>query len=161
MNALSSVIAYLLISTTAAASSATLRNPVDIELRQLIATPDRFNGKRVSVTGYFDTTQAHGCDLRETKQRPIDMREVVNIELRRPDDPFVRRLTHDYTRVAYVHVVGVFQYRKVGPIESKPVSGDPHVKGIITMQTGFGWMGLLDKQITDISVLREVPAPKQ
>ena len=161
MNALRSIIGYLLILTSATVSCAPLPDAVEVPLRQLVETPQRFNGKRVSVAGYFDTTQAHACDLRATKKRPSDMRSLVNIELPRPDDPFVKSLTHDYTRVVYVRVVGVFQYRKVGPIKSKPVKGDPYVKAIITMQTGFGWMGLLDKQITDISILREVAAPKK
>lgn len=159
MNALRSVFALLLMFTPAIACPA-VPSPAEVSVRQLLETPERFNGKRISVTGYFDTTEAHACDLRATKERPSDMRALVNLELSRPNDPAIKTLTRDYTRVVYVRVIGMFEYKKVGPINSKPVTGDPNVKAIITMQTGFGWMGLLDKQITNISVLTALPVPK-
>jgi hypothetical protein len=52
------------------------------------------------------------------------------------------------------HIVGRFQYRYVGPINETPVYDDVHVPKIVTIQTGFGWEGLWDKQITKISDFR-------
>jgi hypothetical protein len=53
--------------------------------------------------------------------------------------------------VVHARIVGTFQYGYVGPIKETPVHGDPHVHKIATMQMGYGWEGLWDKQITKIS----------
>jgi hypothetical protein len=45
---------------------------------------------------------------------------------------------------------------RIGPIKETPVYGDPHIQKIVTMQTGFAWQGLCDKQITNISDFRVV-----
>jgi hypothetical protein len=42
-------------------SAAAIAKPLDVIVDQLVAAPERFNGKRVSVSGYFDTTAHHGC----------------------------------------------------------------------------------------------------
>jgi hypothetical protein len=105
----------------------------------------------VSVTGYLDTTEHHACDLRATKQRPNDNRRVINIEIPRGSESALSRLTHDFTKLVRAHIVGTFQYTYVGPIKETPVYGDRHVQKIVTVQTGYGWEGLWDKQITRIS----------
>jgi len=43
----------------AASSAVADTKPVDVSIQRLIATPQQFNGKRVSVTGYLDTTEHH------------------------------------------------------------------------------------------------------
>ena len=140
----------LLANTLAAATS----KPLHVTVDQLIAAPKQFNGKRVSVTGYFDTTVHHGCDLRPRRKLSDDPRQRVNIVVPESAVPTVKSLTHDFTRVVRAHIVGTFQYRYVGPIKETPVHGDPNVQKIVTMQTGFGWEGLWDKQITNISDFR-------
>ena len=122
-----------------------------MSIQRLIATPQQFNGKRVSVTGYLDTTEHHACDLRATKQRPNDNRRVINIEIPRGSESALSRLTHDFTKLVRAHIAGTFQYTYVGPIKETPVYGDRHVQKIVTVQTGYGWEGLWDKQITRIS----------
>ena len=109
------------------------------------------NGKQVSATGYFDVTETHACDLRATKKRPNDNRPLINIEIPRGSESALKRLTHNLTKLVRAHIVGTFQYRYVGPIKESPVHGDPYVQKIVTMQTGYGWEGLWDKQITNIS----------
>jgi len=138
----------LLIALTSAAATS---KPLDVTVDQLVAAPTRFNGKRVSVIGYFDTTVHHGCDLRAQRKPSDDPRQRINIVVPETAVPAIRRLTHDFTRVVRAHIVGTFQYRYVGPIKETPVYGDPHVQKIVTMQIGFGWEGLWDKQITKIS----------
>ena len=128
--------------------------PFDVTIDQLIAVPEQFNGKQVSVTGYFDTTVHHGYDLRARRKQLDDPRQRINIVVRESAVPTVRRLTHDFTRIVRAHIVGTFQYRYVGPIKKTPVYGDAHVPKIVTIQTGFGWEGLWDKQITKISDFR-------
>lgn len=153
--------ASLLICVSVIASSAMSTESINTPLEELIANPEKFEGRRVAVVGYLDTTEAHTCDLRATRERPHDIRRLVNVELPQPNDPAVKRLTNQYTRVVRVRLVGIFHYKKVGPIKSTPVTGDPHVKAIITMQTGFGWMGLYDKQLTDISEFGAAPGNKK
>jgi hypothetical protein len=130
--------------------------PIDVSVQQLVATPQQYNGKRVSVSGYFDTVETHACDLRATKKRPDDNRRLINIEIPPGSEPALKRLTHDFTKLVRARIVGTFQYRYVGPLKETPVYGDPHVQKIVTMQTGFGWEGLWDKQITKISDFRVV-----
>jgi hypothetical protein len=141
----------LLLTLTSAAATSTL---LDVTIDRLVAAPEGFNGKRVSVSGYFDTTVHHGCDLRARRKRSYDPKQYINVVV--PDSalPAVKRLTHDFTRVVRAHIVGTFQYRYVGPIKETPVNGDPHVQKIRTIQTGFGWMGLWDKQIKEVTDFR-------
>jgi len=143
-------LSLLLTLTSAAATS----KPLDVTVDQLVAAPERFNGKRVSVSGYFDTTVHHGCDLRARRKRSDDPKQYVNIVVPESAVPALKRLTHDFTRVVRAHIGGTFKYRYVGPVKETPVSGDPHVQKIITIQTGFGWEGLWDKQINRISEFR-------
>lgn len=96
----------------------------------------------------------HGCDLRARRKRPDDPRRYINIVVPESAVPAISRLTHDFTRVVRVHVIGTFQYRYVGPIKETPVHGDPIVQKIVIMQTGYGWEGLWDKQITKMSDFR-------
>jgi hypothetical protein len=144
------LLSLLLALTSPAATS----KPLDVTVDQLVATPEQFNGKRVSVIGHFDTTVHHGCDLRARRKRPDDPRQYINIVVPESAVPAIRRLTHDFTRVVRAHVIGIFQYRYVGPIKETPVHGDSIVQKIVIMQTGYGWEGLWDKQITRISDFR-------
>jgi hypothetical protein len=95
----------LLLALTSAAATA---KPRDVTVDQLVATPEQFNGKRVSVTGYFDTTVHHGCDLRARRKRPDDPRQYINIVVPESAVPAIRRLTHDFTRVVRARFVGTF-----------------------------------------------------
>jgi hypothetical protein len=142
--------AWILAASSAVADS----KPIDVSVQQLVAAPQQFNGKRVSVSGYFDTTETHACDLRATKKRPDDNRQLINIEVPPGTDDTLRRLTHNFTKVVRARIVGTFQYKYVGPIKETPVHGDRHVQKIVTMQVGYGWEGLWDKQITRISDFR-------
>jgi hypothetical protein len=122
-----------------AASCLADSKPIDVSVQQLVATPQQYNGKRVSVSGYFDTVETHECDLRATKKRPDDNRRFINIEIPPGSEGALKRLTHDFTKLVRARIVGTFQYRYVGPLKETPVYGDPHVRKIVTMQTGFGW----------------------
>src|SRR5260370_12030019 len=127
----------LLALPSAAASS----EPLDVTVDQLVATPEQFNGKRVSVTGYFDTTVHHGCDLRARHKRSDDPRQYINIVVPESAVSAISRLTHDFTRVVRAHVVGTFQYRYVGPIKETPVHGDPIVQEIVIMRPATAGRG--------------------
>ena len=137
-------------------SAFAISKPVEVTIDQLVSTPNQFNRKTVSVTGYFDTTVHHGCDLRAHKRRPDDGRQFINIVVPEQSLPEVKRATHNFTRVVRAHFVGTFQYRYVGFVgKERPVPGDPTVK-IRHFQSGFGWMGSWDKQITNISEFRVI-----
>jgi hypothetical protein len=144
--------AWLVAASSAVADS----KPIDVSVQQLVATPQQFNGKRVSVSGYFDTVETHACDLRATKKRPTDNRQLISIEIPPGSEAALQRLTHNFTKVVRARVVGTFHYRYVGPLKETPVRGDLYVQKIVIMQAGFGWEGLWDKQITKISDFRVV-----
>jgi hypothetical protein len=61
----------LLSLVVAITSTAATSKPLDVTVDQLVAAPEQFNGKLVSVAGYLDTTVHHGCDLR-MRQKPSD-----------------------------------------------------------------------------------------
>ena len=141
-------VTILLLAESSVVASST---PIEVSIQQLAATPQQFNGKQVSVTGYFDVTETHACDLRATRQRPNDNRPLINIEIPRGSESALKRLTQNFAKLVRAHIVGTFQYRYLGPIKESPVHRDPYVQKIVTMQTGYGWEGLWDKQITNIS----------
>jgi hypothetical protein len=142
-----------LVAVSFLAASPVIANskPVEVSIQQLIAMPQQFNGKHVSVTGYFDTTEIHACDLRATKKRPNANRNLINIEIPPGSESALKRLTHNFTKLMRVHLVGTFQYRYAGPVKETPVYANPYPQKIVTMQSGYGWEGLWDKQITKIS----------
>lgn len=140
----------------AASSPVANSEPIDVSIQQLVATPQQYNGKRVSVSGYFDTTETHACDLRATKRRPTDSAGLININIPPGSEAALQRLTHNFTRLVRARIVGTFHYRYLGSIKKTEVHGDPHVQKIVTMQNGFGWEGLWDKQLTNISDFRVV-----
>jgi hypothetical protein len=156
------LLAFFVMASSAAAAS----TPLEVTVDQLVAIPKQFNGKRVSVTGYFDLTVHHGCDLRARKTRPDDNRQTINVVVPDASVPALQRLTHNFTRLVRAHIVGTFQYRYVGPVGEKPIKYDrPLAPGeverkIVIMQVGFGWMGLWDKQITDITEFRVLASPR-
>ena len=65
----------------------------------------------------------------------------------------------------YVHVVGRFEYRPLmqralpQPKSKAPLPPGEVERDIIQTTVGFGWMGLDDKQITDITELTPVGPP--
>lgn len=144
----------LLSLVVAITSTAATSKPLDVTVDQLVAAPEQFNGKLVSVAGYLDTTVHHGCDLRMRQKPSDDPRQRINVVVPESAVPAVKRLTHDFRRVVRAYIVGTFRYRYVGPIKETPVHGDPNVRKIVTIQTGFGWEGLWDKQVTNISDFR-------
>jgi hypothetical protein len=90
------------------------------------------------------------------QEAPIDNVGLINIDIPPGSEAALQRLTHNFTKLVRARIVGTFQYRYVGPIKETAVYGDPHVQKIVTMQTGFGWEGLWDEQITKISDFRVV-----
>jgi hypothetical protein len=143
-----------------ACSAVAASKPLEVTVDQLVAAPKQFNGKRVSVIGYFDLTVHHGCDLRARKPRPDDNRQAINIVVPDGSVPALKRFTRNFSRVVRAHIIGRFQYRYVGPVGEKPIKyhrplGPGEVeRKIVIMQLGFGWMGLWDKQITEITEFR-------
>ena len=98
----------------AASSPVANSEPIDVSIQQLVATPQQYNGKRVSVSGYFDTTETHACDLRATKRRPTDSAGLININIPPGSEAALQRLTHNFTRLVRARIVGTFHYRYLG-----------------------------------------------
>ncbi len=135
----------LLIEGAASAS------PIAVSLKELIVKPSQFNGRVVSVTGYLDTTQAHTCDLRVEKTRPDDMRALVNLQLPKASYAKINSLTHGHRQLVLIRVTGVFEYKDLSVPEKTATPNQSGGRAITRVPTGFGWMGLNDKQITRVS----------
>jgi hypothetical protein len=131
--------------------NAAVAAPIHVPLKDVIANPSQFNGRVVSVTGYLDTTAAHTCDLRVAKARPDDIRALVNIQLPKTSYAEINRITHDHRQLALIRITGVFQYKDLSLPREKGIGEQSRTPQVIRIPTGFGWMGLYDKQITRIS----------
>jgi hypothetical protein len=164
-------IAALLIVPLAQAASP----PISVSFRELVEHPAKYSGKRVSVRAYVVTSCTHCGEFWESVKAARDSRVH--------DSPvqnwiaiggyrrgyllpkwFARRLdSQDYD--GYVRVVGRFEYRQLTqrvirqPKSNVPLPPSQVQHDIIRTTLGFGWMGLNDKQITDITELTPLGPP--
>jgi hypothetical protein len=118
------VVFYLLLFVHAAAAR-------DLSIHDLATRPMHFNGKRVSVIGYFVAAHEEIClyptrkaALRAHKDGDLDLPHVVWIE-------FVSRANESVLNNHYGRFIGTFRYRHVPKHEL----------------TGFGQWGLFSFQL--------------
>jgi hypothetical protein len=165
-------IAALLIAPLAQAA---LPPPISVSFRELIQHPAKYNRKRVSVRAYVVTSCTHCGEFWESVKAARDSRvhdspvqDWIAIGGYRQGyllpKWFARRLdSQDYD--GYVRVVGRFEYRQLTqrvirqPKSKVPVPLGEVEHDIIRTTLGFGWMGLNDKQITDITELTSLGPP--
>jgi hypothetical protein len=149
--------------------------PAEVPFSELVKHPRKYNGKRVSVRAYVVTSCTHCGEFWESVKAARDSRvhdspvlQCVAIGGYRRGyllpKWFAHRLdSQDYD--GYVHVVGRFEYRPLTqrvlprPKSKAPVPPGEVERDIIQTTVGFGWMGLDDKQITDITELTPVGPP--
>ena len=149
--------------------------PISISFRELVDHPAKYNGKRVSVRAYIVTSCTHCGEFWESVKAARDSRvhdsrvqNWVAIGGYRPGyllpKWFARRLdSQDYD--GYVRVVGRFEYRRltqrIAPqLKSRaPLPPGEVEHDFVRTTVGFGWMGLNDKQITDITELVPLGPP--
>jgi hypothetical protein len=129
--------------------------PISASVPQLLATPQKFSGKRVSVVGYYVASLEHSGLYSQARAAEKSNTTDDNIWLD-PDiwsDPAhlkpgispVKALNH-----RLVHVVGTFEYKKMTQRKLR----DEGQRTIFEATVGFGWGGLWPSRITKISELR-------
>ena len=140
------VLAILVCASVCAAS------PAEVPFRDLVKHPKKFNGKRVSVRAYVVTSCTHCGEFwesvkaaRDSQVHPPRVLQCVAIGRYRRGyllpKWFAHRLdSQDYD--GYVHVVGRFGYTESTEIDRR-----------------FGWFGVDDKRITDITELTPLGQP--
>jgi hypothetical protein len=129
--------------------------PINTSVSQLLAAPQKFSGKRVSVVGYYLASLEHSGLYSNARAAKKSNTTDDNIWLD-PDiwsDPAhlkpgispVSALNH-----RMVHVVGTFEYRKMTQRKLR----DEGRRTIFEATVGFGWGGLWPSRITNISEFR-------
>jgi hypothetical protein len=166
------IVAALLIAPLTQGAS----RPISISFHQLIENPAKYNGKRVSVRAYA-VTSCTECNVfyasREgarhasvhgtiTKQGISIGRMAKGYALPKS---FAMRLfkvpPHTEGYDGYVHVVGTFRYKDLTPAPTpkpkkvtKPTTPRTEMDAeriVVEQKNGFGWWGLYDKTITDMT----------
>ena len=150
--------------------------PISLPLQQLVDHPAKYNGKRVSVRAYA-VTSCTECNVfyvsREAAKRAYAhgtmTKEGISIGkvARGYALPkwFAMRLfkvpPHTEGYDGYVHVVGTFRYKDLTPAPTpkpkkvtKPTTPRTEMDAeriVVEQKNGFGWWGLYDKTITDMT----------
>jgi len=148
-------LAYVLV-----AAQATCAQPRNVTVKELVQEPNKFSGKEISVTGYFDQRQTHSAficsDARTARSLDIhDLNARIFLDFKH------EQLTNPRIKLVdrgYAHVVGRFEYKN---IERKIWGGDktnPN-RVIVRATVGFGWGGVYSMQITDIKQFGPVRRP--
>jgi hypothetical protein len=135
-----------------APAQTTSARPLRVSFAQLVASPTKFKGKKVSVVAYFDQIQSHSpficADAYAAKTLTVgEDKPTIFINLKRQQltDPSIKVIDRGYVRI-----VGKFEYKN---IDSKVVESSKKDGGrvIVQTKTGFGWMGVFSMQITNIT----------
>jgi len=167
----------------ASSSAATEQQPLNVSFTELVKHPRTYDGRRVSVRAYA-LTSLYECNefwaSREAARRghrsgdPHDRRTIGRVK-RGHALPrwFAMRLfkvpPHTEGYDGYVHVVGTFRYIDLTPAPApkpkKNLSEVPRApngeveREIVTMKVGFGWWGVYDMTITDMTECTPIGPP--
>jgi hypothetical protein len=142
--------------------------PISVSFRQLIEHPAKYNGKRVSVRAYIVTSCTHCGEFWESVKAARDSRvhdsPIQNwIAIGRLATPSLMdawsrsRLGRAKPKVpndGFVIVTGTFRWKDLTPSKPRHTS-DPRIDPV-SMPVGFGWMGIDDKTITEITEYRPI-----
>jgi hypothetical protein len=136
-------IALVVVASSAGAAS----RPIQTSVEQLLAAPQRFHGKRVEVTGFFDSPD-RGWELRQTAKHaphrdwPID--NVIYIDFSDAQAQLIIGKQHFLK--GYVHIIGRFEYSPPTPDvvhrtprPKRPLRDGEVVRDIVTKWWGFGF----------------------
>ena len=134
----------ILIASVVFAVSDSLNVPV----ASLMKHPQRFNNKRVTFAGYYNSGDGHGTSI-FSEQSDVSPRIFLNFRNASVPLKPLKKIPSG----AYVRVTGTFHYREMKFYARKDVN---------TIVPGFGWMNDYDKEITKITQFNPVayPGPK-
>lgn len=136
------VIPFLLLATSVVVAAPPGRVPI----AELIAHPQRFNGKVVSFVGYYDTGDGHGTSIRASSS---DSASRIFLDFQHTTLPL--KPLERVQSGSYIRVTGTFRYREMK---------FTHGKDVDTIVPGFGWMNNYDKEITGITEFVRVDHPR-
>ena len=119
----------------------------DVPIMALMKRPQRFNNKRVTFAGYYNSGDGHGASI-FSEQADASPRIFLNF---RNASVLVKPL-EKISSGAYVRVTGTFHYREMKFTRGKEGN---------TIVPGFGWMNDYDKEVANISEFTRVPAPSR
>jgi hypothetical protein len=164
------------------ASSATAAEPLTVSFTELVKHPRKYDGRHISVRAYA-LTSLYECNefwaSREAARRghrsgdPHDRMAIGRVK-RGYALPrwFAMRLfkvpPHTEGYDGYVHVVGTFRYIDLTPGPTpkpkKITAAARYPNGeiereIVWMKVGFGWWGVYDKTITDMTECTPIGPP--
>jgi hypothetical protein len=123
---------------------------ISVSMRELIQKPKQFNGKRISVVAFYGWG-GHARYLCEDAKAALNDRGEHKVFPKLDNARIAKKTLLKIPFNSFVRVVGTFQYKDTTPKEGHRVSDDPFVSGVTLVPEGFGWMGIFDKQITDIT----------
>jgi hypothetical protein len=131
------------------------RHAGDVDVAELFGRPDYFNGRRVSVIGYY----VSGMEESGLYTSPTPQASPGACHLAKNDDVFgcdiwvdpgwrrVSRLTNRYVRV-----VGVFHYRPEATRRNEKRPDGREFESVIT--EGYGHFGLYPAELSDVTSFR-------
>ncbi len=127
-------VALLLFGTLAISVQA---KPIEITVDQLIAHPQHFHRKIVSVTGWFECEFEAGCEVRSTRARQ-DRLKTILLEFSQQQSVALES-THPLR--GRLHVVGRLEYSRPTPeqVVHKADPRDPRDRGIVRIWQGFNF----------------------
>ena len=128
-----------------AISMATGAKAAEVPLSKLLAHPQQFNGKRISIVAYRDS-DGHATSLRAGPSADAP-RVYCNFEKPRIAVKLIDSIPHG----SWVHVVGVFRYTDM-TVRTLP-------DGSRVIASGFGWMNSYGREVTDITEFTRVRPP--
>lgn len=102
------------------ASACAESKPLAVTVEQLLATPERFEGKRIAVSGFFECAFEAGCELRRSRKRE-DRIHTILLDLTQQQHLALGKKTHVRGRL---FVVGRFEYSRPHPDIVKGKSED-------------------------------------
>jgi hypothetical protein len=110
---------------------------IDVSIRTLIARPEQFHGKTVSVTGWFECEFEAGCELRFTRAAQGRL-TTIQLELSQQQ---ALALENTHPLSGWLHVVGRFEYSRPTPerVIHKPDPRDPTDRTIVEKWQGFNF----------------------
>jgi hypothetical protein len=125
-------------------SSAIAATPVSFD--ELTKHPQHYNGRIVEVTAWLQVDTAD--TIASLRPRPhVEMSDLPEIFV---DCPRWLSDARIYASADHrVRITGRFEYRKLTRKLISPARGN--TPGIEELTRGFGWMGIFDKQLTNVS----------
>jgi len=132
--------------------------PLPVSAAQLLSAPRTFNGKRVFVLGYLAPPDPHTPLLYPSEaaaRRTHNARDGIVVFVLPPkiSPPQIQRLEHGYIRV-----VGTFRHIHLWRKERPSPRGGIE-RSVVTANSGYGWDGLHENALEDITELKSVARP--